>query len=222
MGLRQSSYCPRGRTRRGAIYNSTVMTRSWAVAASYFLQQEQVHPALPSTDKTKVSQPQHRLCAEPDNSLLLDKPCACTTFNNLPGLCPLAASNTAPRVITMKGPDPTSCPQGERGVGGKTHPQLRGTELNKEKKKSWKWGSGQNPALLPAQMFLTIYLQLRLEIKIGNPSSFRPAVVRIAARALICKDSFRKANLESSLQARSPTHTSHWMFIWLKHDRWCA
>ena len=136
MGLRQSSYCPRGRTRRGAIYNSTVMTRSWAVAASYFLQQEQVHPALPSTDKTKVSQPQHRLCAEPDNSLLLDKPCACTTFNNLPGLCPLAASNTAPRVITMKGPDPTSCPQGERGVGGKTHPHLRGTELNKEKKKA--------------------------------------------------------------------------------------
>ena len=141
-----------------------------------------MYPALPSTDKTKVSQPQHHLCAEPDNSLLLDKPCACTTFNNLPGLCPLAASNTAPRVITMKGPDPTSCPQGERGVGGKTHPQLRGTEFKKKKKKSWKWGSGQNPALLPAQVFLTIYLQLRLEIKIGNPSSFRPVVVGIATR----------------------------------------
>lgn len=58
-------------------------------------------------------------------------------FNDLPGLCPPAASSTAPQVITIKkGPDATNCPQGERGVGGKIHPQLRGTELKNNNNKA--------------------------------------------------------------------------------------
>lgn len=162
-----------------------------------------MYPALPSTDKTKVSQPQHRLCAEPDNSLLLDKPCACTTFNNLPGLCPLAASNTAPRVITMKGPDPTSCPQGERGVGGKTHPQLRGTEFKKKKKKLEMriWSKPGTTACSSVSNNIP-----PAEIRDKNRKSF---FLQASGSRNCYKNTFRKANLESSLQARSPTHTSH-------------